>query len=240
VLAPLSVAKLFSDQAVPTGGVSGTAFLVAALHKRGIQKELCMAVLLISLSAYYAAFLLVTMISLLLLWLHHGLEPWIIALAVLVLLLAIGVVGLATWLRSRGRHPWPRPLLRFPGLTATFSAFSAASADLLRDRRLLVVSVALHTLVFVLDAATLWAMLRAVGIAASFADAFSAFVISVVVATLSLIPLGLGTFEASSVLLLHAAGIPLEPALTATLLLRGFTLWLPMLPGLWISRHALR
>jgi hypothetical protein len=32
-------------------------------------------------------------------------------------------------------------------------------------------------------------------------------------------------------------GTGIEPALTATLLLRGFTLWLPMLPGLWLMHR---
>jgi hypothetical protein len=32
-------------------------------------------------------------------------------------------------------------------------------------------------------------------------------------------------------------GSPLEAALAATLLLRGFTMWLPMLPGLWLVRR---
>ncbi|MCE8002886.1 hypothetical protein [Billgrantia ethanolica] len=41
-------------------------------------------------------------------------------------------------------------------------------------------------------------------------------------------------------LVLTLLGVPLEAALTATLLLRGMTLWLPMLPGLWFARRALR
>ena len=60
------------------------------------------------------------------------------------------------------------------------------------------------------------------------------------VATLSPIPLGLGTFETSCVGMLHLLGVPLEAALAATLLLRGFTVWLPMPPGLWLARRALR
>ena len=35
-------------------------------------------------------------------------------------------------------------------------------------------------------------------------------------------------------------GIPVEAALTSTLLLRGFTLWLPMLPGLWLAKRELQ
>lgn len=34
--------------------------------------------------------------------------------------------------------------------------------------------------------------------------------------------------------------VPVEAALGATLLQRGFTYWLPMLPGLWLSRREVR
>lgn len=52
------------------------------------------------------------------------------------------------------------------------------------------------------------------------------------------VPLGLGSFEAALIAMLHLTGVSLEAALTATLMLRGFTLWLPMLPGLWCARNA--
>jgi uncharacterized membrane protein YbhN (UPF0104 family) len=51
--------------------------------------------------------------------------------------------------------------------------------------------------------------------------------------------MGLGTFEATCVAMLRTLGVPLEAALMATLLLRGFTLWLPMLPGLLLARREL-
>jgi hypothetical protein len=59
------------------------------------------------------------------------------------------------------------------------------------------------------------------------------------IAMLSLIPLGLGSFETTCTGLLVMQGIPVETALTATLLLRGFTLWLPMIPGLILTRREL-
>ena len=52
-----------------------------------------------------------------------------------------------------------------------------------------------------------------------------------IVVTMRPIPLGLGTFEATAAAMLHALGVPIEAAITATLLLRGFTLWLPLIPG---------
>jgi len=55
------------------------------------------------------------------------------------------------------------------------------------------------------------------------------------VATIGPIPVGLGTFKVASV----AMGVSLEAALAATLLLRGFTVRLPMLPGIWLARREL-
>jgi uncharacterized protein (TIRG00374 family) len=71
------------------------------------------------------------------------------------------------------------------------------------------------------------------------AEVFAAFVIASVAGTIGIVPGGLGTFEAACVGMLHAVGTPTTVALTATLLLRGFTFWLPMLPGLWLARGAL-
>lgn len=56
----------------------------------------------------------------------------------------------------------------------------------------------------------------------------------------SLIPGGLGTYEAACLAMLTLFHVPVEAALGATLLQRGFTYWLPMLPGLWLSRREVR
>ncbi len=80
-------------------------------------------------------------------------------------------------------------------------------------------------------------MLLAVGQHASFWVALPSFFLASMVAMIGPIPLGLGTFEATCVLVLHLLGIAVAPALTATLLFRGFTMWLPMLPGMWLARR---
>ncbi len=58
-------------------------------------------------------------------------------------------------------------------------------------------------------------------------------------ASVSFLPGGLGSYEALSIALLIAFGAPLEAAASATLLMRGFSFWLPMLPGLWFARKEL-
>jgi uncharacterized membrane protein YbhN (UPF0104 family) len=59
-------------------------------------------------------------------------------------------------------------------------------------------------------------MLRTIGQDASFLAAFLCFVVVSMVATFSIVPLGLGTFEATCVAMLKTLGVPLEAAPTAT------------------------
>ena len=58
-----------------------------------------------------------------------------------------------------------------------------APGELLRSPALVTVTILLHGTVFVLDAATLWVMLRVVGVQLSFWVAFPSFVLASMVAT---------------------------------------------------------
>jgi uncharacterized membrane protein YbhN (UPF0104 family) len=82
--------------------------------------------------------------------------------------------------------------------------------------------------------------LRAVGQHISILAAFPSFVVASMVATFGLVPLGIGTFEATCIAMLKTLGVPLDAALAATLLLRGYTLWLPMLPGMLLARREFK
>ncbi|MCX4148773.1 MULTISPECIES: lysylphosphatidylglycerol synthase domain-containing protein [Paraburkholderia] len=69
--------------------------------------------------------------------------------------------------------------------------------------------------------------------------AFVSVAIASIVATIGPIPVGLGTFEAASVAMLSLLGVSVEAARAGTLLLRGLTFWLPMLPGIWLARREI-
>jgi uncharacterized protein (TIRG00374 family) len=239
-LIPVSVAKLFSDQAMPSGGMSGTAFFITALNRRGVPAHTCMAIMLLSLVAFYGAYLLAAVLTVLLLWFYHAINTWVITVVVVFCLVAVGIPAGALSLRSLGRKQLPPVLLRFSGLGHLRDMIANAPEELLRSHALVIVSIMLHGSVFVLDAASLWVMLQMVGVHLSFWAVFPGFLMASMVATVSPIPLGLGTFEVTCVSMLGMLGVPIGAALTATILLRGFTLWLPMLPGMWLVRHALR
>ena len=55
--------------------------------------------------------------------------------------------------------------------------------------------------------------------------------------TFGFVPGGLGTFEAASVSALALTGMPVPVGLSATLMFRGLSFWLPMVPGLAFSRR---
>nr|CAD6597125.1 lysylphosphatidylglycerol synthetase family protein [Rhizobium sp. TCK] len=100
-------------------------------------------------------------------------------------------------------------------------------------------TLALLVSILLLDVATLWAVAHSVGMELAPPPAFISFVLASVVATLSPVPLGLGTFEGTCIGLLHVMGSSIESSLAATLIFRGFILWLPTLPGLWLMRLEL-
>jgi uncharacterized membrane protein YbhN (UPF0104 family) len=61
-------------------------------------------------------------------------------------------------------------------------------------------------------------------------------VLAAAVASLGVVPAGLGVFEATSIATLRLLDVPLEAALAATMLARGMMLWLPLVPGLFVTR----
>jgi hypothetical protein len=239
-LVPLGVAKLFSDQVMPSAGMSGAAFLVAVMSRRLVPVRICMAMLLLSLVTYYGAYMGAVFVSVAQLWYYHALQVWIIAVVIIFCLFAVGVPAGALWMRSLGSKELPAFLLKIPGVRALLGHIASAPRELLRSPALIISAALLSGSVFVLDAATLWVMLQVVGISVSFGVAFPSFVLASMVTTIGPIPLGLGAFEVTSVSMLGALGVGIEAALTATLLLRGFTMWMPILPGMWLARRALR
>ncbi len=247
-IVPLGLAKLFTDQALPTGGIGGTLLVVSGLGRRGVPNGIAMAVLLIGMIAFYIAYLAAVVIGLGLLYRRGALDWYMVLAAAAFVCVAFGVpaavLAVRRWSRLQSKFGalmgfagW---LMRIPGFADLLAAMAAAPTELLRDPFPFLRAALLQFAIFVLDAATLWAMLHAVGSDGSPDIAFASFMMASVAATVGPMPLGLGTFEAVAVAVLHLQGISIEAALTATLLLRGFTFWLPMIPGLVLARRELR
>ena len=238
-LVPLGIAKLFTDQALPSGGISGTLLVMRGLARRGVPTPLAMGALLVGLVSFYTAYALAALGGLVVLQTHDAVGPAVMVVAALFAIFVVGVPVIVLSLRRAENGFWLRRLRRMPNAAALLEAISAAPSGLLRDPGLMAKTTALQLAIFFLDAATLGTMLHALGQETAPVFVFASFMVADVVATVGPIPLGLGVFEGTAVAMLTMTGISIEAALAATLLLRGFTFWLPMLPGLWLAHREL-
>jgi uncharacterized protein (TIRG00374 family) len=239
-LIPIAVARLFVDQVIPTAGFGGRLLVMRALTRRGVHTRLAVAAILVDLLTLYTAFAVCVIASLFIVAVLRDLNRLVLSLAGLFPLFALSIPAAVLWLsRGKQREP-PRWVRRIPRAGDLLREASRAPRRLVRNKGVLLQTGVLQLLIFVLDAMTLDALLRAVGFAVHPAAVFASFVFAQVASTVLLIPGGLGTFEASSVAMLALFRVPVEAALTATLLFRGFTYWLPMAPGFWLSRREIK
>jgi Mg2+-importing ATPase len=235
----LSLQKLFLDQALPSMGLSGTAAVAQSLQQRGAARPTVMAAVAVDIGCYFAAYVLSLGAALTILLQGGHASTLVLAAAALFVIFGASLTTAVLTLSGRapGRHT--RHLLRLPGIGRAVELLREADPHLARDPALLLRATLLQLAIFVLDAATLWVLIRALGFVASPGAVFASFMLASLLRTFSFMPGGIGTFEAASVAALTLAGIPVAVGLSATLMFRGLSFWLPMLPGLVISRHLL-
>lgn len=239
-LLPITISKLFADQVVPTSGMSGNVVLVDRLMTRDVSRHNAVAAAILAIFAYYASFATCALAAAILLWLHGGISWVLIGATSLFLLIAAAVPAGILWLQGKGKAAMPRWLVRFGPVRELFDMVGEAPDKLVRNPALVGQLALLNGGVWIADAMTLQFCLFALGQPAAVDAAFVGLMIGSIIATIAPIPLGLGSFEASAIATLKLMGVPFEAALSATLLYRGFTLWLPLLAGLVMSRRELK
>jgi uncharacterized protein (TIRG00374 family) len=235
----LAGAKLFTDQALPSSGISGTMLVVSGLMRRHVPAEVAMAAMVAGLVSFDIAYLTVVLTSAGILWLHGranlALVIGVAVFAVITIAVPTTVLGLKRW-----GNRWPISWFsRLPRMAILFRALAEAPTDLLGSPGLIIQATGLQLGIFIFDSLTLWLAFKAVGEVPEAWVVFVSFAIASMVATIGPIPVGLGTFEAGSVAMLSFLGVSIEEALAGTLLLRGLTFWLPMLPGIWLARREI-
>ena len=239
-LVPLSFAKLFADQAIPSGGLSGAAFFLFALTQRGVPDKSAFRTFVFTTSAYFLAFLCAAIISLIALSLAEEAPPAlsasVSAFAGFFVLLTV-LAGLAILYKA----PMPAFLAgrRFAQKAAEF--LGAAVADIRHMPGLFAKLGMLLLASRVMDGLTVMLISEAIGAPVPLFTGFIAVATASIAATIGPVPMGLGTFEAGMIASLSVFGVSVEDALTMTLIYRGLTLWLPLLPGFAIlQREFLR
>ncbi|MDY7565153.1 magnesium-translocating P-type ATPase [Pseudomonas sp. RTC3] len=235
----LSLMKLFVDQALPSSGISGAFAVIAFLIKKGVARPLALACLVLDLSAYFFAYVLTVGVALFIVMLQGHATTSLIAtclvFAAVSLAAAIIVPRLSGHSELQRRFSVKHHALVGKGL----ALLTGADSQLARNRSLLWRTTFLELVIILLDCLTLWVLVRSLGVSAQLPGLFAGFMLASVLRSVGIVPGGLGAFEAAAVVTLHWIGIEIPVALSATLLFRGLTFWLPMLPGMWLARSGL-
>lgn len=234
----LSIAKLFIDQALPSAGLASSAVSVEALRGWGMSQPHALAAAALNLVSYNLSYVAALVVAL-----GYGLmfghtNIWIMGLGVLFTLFCLGTS--AAILALGGRPGWKDRwrVMRWPGVRDALEFVREADPELTRRPALIAATTSYQLGIILLDTLTLIALIESLGAHGAPMAVFVSFMIASLVRTMGFVPGGLGTFEASSVLTLRAAGLSVPVALSATFLFRGVTFWLPMLPGFLASRQV--
>jgi uncharacterized membrane protein YbhN (UPF0104 family) len=238
-LAVLAVESLSVNQIVPLVGMGGNFVVIRAMKRLGLPYALAVEAVLVEILSQFIAFIVLTPPALLVLFLNHGATPVILWLTAAFAVMMAAVSSGLFWLLRHRRGKPPLWLSRFGFIRTILDIGSQVSSARVGSWKLLAKTGGLDVTIFLLDAATLWMMMQAIGMPVGYLTAFAALVIAMLTGTLSLLPGGLGGFEAACTVILTMLGTPVQAALIGTLLLRGLTLWLPLVPGLLLSQREL-
>ena len=234
-LVPVVLAKMFTDQVTPASGVAGSVLAGKALRNLGLARGDATAALVVNTLAFYVANAVTALIAITILWERRGLHPAITVVASLFAVYSVGMPALILWVYHNARHV-PRWLHKIPGLEEALRWFREAPTEPLRHRLLLAQAAFFQLAVVALDSLTLMVLVGSLGHPMDYLAAFTAYVMANMAGTVTFMPAGLGTFEAGAVGTLRYLRVPLEVSIAAVVLFRGFTLYLPLLPGSWVAR----
>lgn len=236
-LTSLSLAKFSLEKIIPSAGFGGSLLLVRSVEGRGAPESVASATLLVDVLSNYAAKAISIVIAVAIVWAAQGLSWVIVLVCGVFILFSVGILGGIYWFTSVPTEKIPKFILKIPAVGPVVKSISDAPPEAMHNKKLFWGATGLQLLILVLDAATLDAMLRSIGHVSSPEKVFASFAIAGVASMVSLIPGGIGAFEGVSILMLGILQVPVNAGLAATLMLRAYVLWIPMLPGFIVLKR---
>ena len=239
-LIPLSLAKLAVDQFIPTAGVGGSAVVVRGLRNAGVSRQIAIGMVIVGLAGWYFAGNIAGFYGL---WAIRNM-PVALAGAIPIAIAYVTVSIFIIYFTLRGvRTRWfgkIHKLLPGKALDQFFTEL-IQTHDLQLPRK-----VGFHKIVIaqlgmiLLDTGTLAFACLAINNPLPFTTLLAAYALVNMAATVSVLPGGIGVFEGGLIAMLSLFGMPPASALAATLLYRGFSVWLPMVPGALFARYEMK
>lgn len=238
-LLPLSMEKLAVDQFIPTAGVGGSTIVVHGLKRVGATRQAGIAMVVTGLAAWYIAgdlagiFGLITVRNIPVAF-SGGLTVFGLYFLVSIFIIYVTLHGVRTKAFERIKRILPGKALD------TFFAEMAQTHELgLATKSRLSKATLFQLGIILFDAGTLAFACLALGTPIPYVYALAGYALANMAATISVLPGGIGVFEGGSVAVLSFLGMTPAGALAAIVLYRGFSVWLPMIPGALMARREI-
>lgn len=247
----VSFVAIFLGRVFPAGGTSTFAFLLFQLRRRGIPDGTgAVAVTLDGLSYLLGFFVLLTG-GFVYLFTHGELKVNQV-LIVALLTLTIMALGMYVWGLSRDRALLTRRALSLKNQLARLFRRNWGDRQVLafiaelyegvvligRDRSGFIQLVVLQVCALLLDCVTLLLLFWAVGVWPHFSVVLLGYSLAYFLGTISSLPGGGGTFEATMTVTMTTLGMEAPIALSVTLLYRLLAFWLPLVISAIIYRRV--
>ncbi len=231
------LAMIFANEALPSAGLAGSVVAIRGLGREDVPPNVVVSAIVAGVMTTYVAGGLALLATIAILQPYHRVSPRVLIGASA---LSGGIVAAFVAFIWRRNTIAPRVSTRLAGMprvAAALDTIATAPVSMLKARAFWARGVALQLAVLLLDSSTLFVLLTALGAQPAPHAVFGSFMIATAATGAIPLPGNLGAFEAVLVAMLHLFGVRIEAALTAALLQRGFTVWLPLVPGVWFSRR---
>lgn len=250
----LTLAAGFVNRVAPSAGVSGTTLFAERMSRRGIPVGATVSVNVARYVLDYGAFLIVLGAGLLYLSSHHELTPIEVRAALIFGIAVLAIVAAAAALIARrrvlarllsaswrmagrlARRIFRRELALEAKVTHSLDEFFAALGLLRQSAALTAALIPMAFFIHLFDLASLYIVFIALAQPIHVGVLIAGYGLAYLMGFVSLVPSGLGVFEASMTVVYASLGVPLESAILVTLVYRLFSLWVPLLAG-YVALH---
>ncbi|MBI5152390.1 flippase-like domain-containing protein [Candidatus Peregrinibacteria bacterium] len=247
-----SIVMLFLSKMVPSFGISNNWFFLSMLRKRNMPVRQGIQIVVLEAFSYYASLIVMLLIGFIYLMLQKEMTGFIFNASIIGTILMIATICFVGWIlgnkkqlhkticwfkRHFGKAFRSKGSLLHDKTVSDEDADIESAIDVVKSKlNLLFWPTVWQTLMFLVNAYTVYFLFRSFNFDISFGVAMAGFIMAQVLSLVSLIPSGIGIFEGAMVIFYTNLGVPFEMAVVITLLFRGLSLFAPIPLGSYLYK----
>jgi len=239
-----AIVMLFLNQALPSMGISGNAYLFSTLKKHDVKSGKNIFMVVFNLIVLYTSYLTLITFAIIYLLFKGNLTTLQLSAAIIMGVATVLLIAIILFLLEKASRI--QKLLKFIGVFLPMNTMNskeivtellAGKEQIKKEQKIFFQAVATRTASFAVECLMIAMIFFAFGITPNLIAITIAYLIATLFSLISFIPCGMGVFETTMILTFKGFSVPYEVAIITTLVFRGFAFWLPMPIGLYLYRQ---